>query len=403
MRSSAFLVVFLSCVSPASAQLTTTTEGISLNETLSGLTGLGAPEFLGAIGEGIGFATALEVATAPTGSSAGAFVFKPDPATGLLVRTATTFGPSFAERALTLGEGKVSVSANLAVATYDKLNTVDLRQFQISRISGDVAGATVTGLASLVMSSETVTIAGVIGAAENLDILITVPMVKVKLDGISWVELGDGVVAARAEGGGIASGLGDVGVGAKFRFLKFGPDQPDPGGLAFLINGRLPTGNRENFRGLGIARVLGSVLFSSGKGKLRPHANVGFEWWEKGVSVPSIPVGIAEARHQIQYAAGIEFEAGPKLTMLVDLLGRHILNGGRVEEQVFDVPPNEFLVTTLETLVPTHKDIRKLTLAPGLKWNLKGSFVASLNALIPLRDNGLHDKFTPVVGLDWTF
>jgi hypothetical protein len=25
------------------------------------------------------------------------------------------------------------------------------------------------------------------------------------------------------------------------------------------------------------------------------------------------------------------------------------------------------------------------------------------NALISLRDNGLHDYFTPVVGLDWTF
>ena len=34
---------------------------------------------------------------------------------------------------------------------------------------------------------------------------------------------------------------------------------------------------------------------------------------------------------------------------------------------------------------------------------LKGSFVLSLNALATLRDNGLHDKFIPVVGLDWTF
>ena len=30
----------------------------------------------------------------------------------------------------------------------------------------------------------------------------------------------------------MTSGLGDIAVGAKYRFLKFGKDQPDPGSLA---------------------------------------------------------------------------------------------------------------------------------------------------------------------------
>ena len=47
--------------------------------------------------------------------------------------------------------------------------------------------------------------------------------------------------------------------------------------------------------------------------------------------------------------------------------------------------------------------VRKLTLAPGLKWNLKGNMLLSLNALVPLKDNGLSDWFLPVIGLDWTF
>jgi hypothetical protein len=34
---------------------------------------------------------------------------------------------------------------------------------------------------------------------------------------------------------------------------------------------------------------------------------------------------------------------------------------------------------------------------------MKGTFLLSLNALVPIMDNSLHDKFTPVVGLDWTF
>ena len=35
--------------------------------------------------------------------------------------------------------------------------------------------------------------------------------------------------------------------------------------------------------------------------------------------------------------------------------------------------------------------------------DVRGSFVLALNARIPIFDNSLYDKFTPVVGLDWTF
>jgi hypothetical protein len=41
--------------------------------------------------------------------------------------------------------------------------------------------------------------------------------------------------------------------------------------------------------------------------------------------------------------------------------------------------------------------------APGLKWAVKGNLLVSVNALIPVDDNGLHDEFTPVVGLAWGF
>ena len=168
----------------------------------------------------------------------------------------------------------------------------------LSRVDAATDFVSRTGYASLVLSSETLVMSGAIGATDNLDIGVAVPMVKVKLDGISWVITDSDVVAARATGAGIASGLGDVAVSAKYRFLKFGEEQPDPGGLAFMLVTRLPTGNRENFRGLGIVRSLGSVLFSSGKGKMRPHANGGFEWWEKGLIVPTAIAGAGLRRDQ---------------------------------------------------------------------------------------------------------
>lgn len=403
MRSSPFafaLALFVACSASAWAQ---SVEPPSLKSTVLDLTGgvVALPA-----GEAIGLATALEVANAPFGSSAGGFVFKVDPATGLKVRTAPTFGPSFAERALTAGEGKVSFGLSLSVATYDKLNTLSIRKMQLASATGFLPGVRETGNASLVLSSETMVMSMAIGATDKFDLGVSVPFVKVKLDGISWLESATNQVTDFSRGIISSSGLGDVAVSGKYRVLKFGEEQPDPGGLALMLTTRIPTGNRENFRGLGITRVLGSVIFSAGKGRLRPHANAGFEWWEKGLEVTTDFSGVNRvgARHQVRYNAGFELEAGPKMTLLVDFVGRHILGGGRVEVQSVPVPA-EFAsdISSLNLAVATEKGIQKFALAPGLKWNLKGSFVFSGNALISLKDRGLHDLFTPVVGLDWTF
>jgi hypothetical protein len=386
----------------AAAQGIVTSDPPSLKSTVLDLTGgvVALPA-----GEAIGLATALEVANAPFGSSAGGFVYKVDPATGLKVRTAPTFGPSFAERALTAGEGKVSFGASLSVATYDKLNTLSIRQMQLASSNGPLPSARQTGNASLVLSSETMVMSMAIGATDKFDLAVAVPFVKVKLDGISWIEDFKNDVFGFSKGIISSSGLGDVAVSGKYRVLKFGEDQPDPGGVALMLTTRIPTGNRENFRGLGITRVLGSAIFSSGKGRLRPHANAGFEWWEKRLEVSTDFTGQNRvgARHQVQYNAGFEVEAGPKMTLLVDFVGRQILGGGRVEVQSVPVPPQLGGTTSLNLAVATEKGIHKFALAPGLKWNLKGSFVFSGNALISLKDRGLHDLFTPVVGVDWTF
>ena len=289
----------------------------TLRDTVQALT---VPLASGPAGEAIGLATALEVANTPFGSSAGGFVFELDPTTGVRVRTAPTFGPAFAERALTAGAGKISFGASLSVATYDKLNTFDLKEMRLAASDGPLPENRETGFASFVLTSETLVVSAAIGATDKFDISVSVPFVKVKLDGLAWLVEDGRDIVARQPGFIESSGIGDVAIGGKYRLLRFGEGQPDPGGIAVQLLTRVPTGQRDNFRGLGITRVLGSLLFSSGRGKFRPHANVGFDWWEKALEVP---VDFSEqtrvgARHQIQYALGTEFQAGPKLTLLAD-------------------------------------------------------------------------------------
>jgi hypothetical protein len=145
-------------------------------------------------------------------------------------------------------------------------------------------------------------------------------------------------------------------------------------------------------------------VFSAGKGKFRPHAQVGYEWWSKGIDVVSEFDPTVTARHSFQWAAGIEVEAAPKLTLIADFLSRQINGGGKIGSNTLTDPavltPG---VTSLTYALGLPEGILKQAVVPGLKWNLKGKLLLNLNAIISVRDNGLHDKFTPVVGLDFTF
>jgi hypothetical protein len=391
----------LACARPVWAQKVTTVEELTLQQVLVQLSNpLGSRP----VGEAIGLATSLEIATAPLGTSSGGFVFKLDPSTGLQARTTTTFGPSLTDRALTSGEGQVSIGATFSSTTYDKLSDFDLSRLPLGSVTATSPTVSRTGTGNFQLSSRTLALSGTVGVTENFDIGVVVPMVSVKLTGTSALVNGQGTVVRFAESDGVHSGIGDIAALAKYRIVKFkGSDLPDPGGVALLVNMRLPTGDRDSLRGLGVTRTLVSAVTSFGTGRLRPHANVGFEVWSKGAEVAtSATGGSVSVRHQIQYAAGVELEATPKVTLLVDFLGQEIRGGGRVGT-VTDTPAaNPAGVTSIQSMVALAEGIRKALLVPGVKVNLKGKMVLSLNAIITMKNNGLHATVTPLVGINLT-
>lgn len=384
----------LACASPAWAQKVTTVPDLTGKQVLEQLANQTTG---GAAGSAIALATATEIATAPFGTSSGGFVFKLDPSTGLLSRTTTSFGPAFVERAITAGEGKVSAGATFSSTTYDKLGNFSLTSLPMGSVAAAspiVAGST-TG--NLHISSRTVALSGNIGVTPKLDVGVVIPLVSVKLSGTSAFVNGNGVVGRLAETNTVFSGLGDVAAAAKFRFVKFkGADVPDPGGVALNVITRLPTGSRENLRGLGVARTLASVVASFGKGPLKPHGSVGFEFWNK-----PIHIGDDTMRHQFQYSGGVEIVAAPKLTLLADVLGQKILGAGPVDLGAVPTIAGSG-ATSAQSLLFLDRSINKLLFIPGMKVNLKGKMVLSLNALVTMKNNGLHSKITPVAGINLT-
>jgi hypothetical protein len=128
-----------------------------------------------------------------------------------------------------------------------------------------------------------------------------------------------------------------------------------------------------------------------------PHANVGYEFWSDEVAISES--GDVFAKDQFKYAVGIELEAHPRATVVVDIVGRGLRNGGKVGYQTFFGAGG----TSIDALVGLPEGLNQVSVAPGIKWNAWGSFLVTGNLLVSMSNDGLRAKTIPVVGVDWAF
>jgi hypothetical protein len=358
-----------------------------------------------AAGEVLARSIGLEVATAPFGSTSGGFTFTFDPVLRTFSRSANSFGPAFSERATTSGRGRFSGGANLLRRSYDKFGGNSLSNFEVARLSGTGAPAETTSL-GLDVVSETVAVFGHVGITNNFDVGAAVPFVRLRLNGFARaVEPGGAVLPSegvQAE----SSGISDIAVIGKYQLWKSVPTGTSSSGIAALVLVRLPTGDEENLRGLGVTRTTFGMVASAALGRVSPHVNVGYELWSDGIDIPAdfLTDATVRAKDQILYSGGLEFEAHSLLTVNVDLLGRFVRGAGKIEARNFRYDPssNEFGVDSATVLMASG-GLNTLTLAPGFKWNLWQGALLSVHTLIGMTTDGLTDRIAPVVGLDWAF
>src|SRR5262249_22120504 len=197
------LLVSVASASPALAQKVTTVPDLTGKQVLVQLSN---PATAIATGDIIATMAAAEIATQPFGTSSGGFVFKLDPSTGLLARTTTSFGPSITERAITSGEGVISVGATFSHSSFDKLSDFSLSALPVGITPGSSPTAVGTTTGNLDLSSQTVAISGTIGVTADLDVGVIVPLVTVKLAATSAMVNGN-VIPRLAQTDNVFSGL----------------------------------------------------------------------------------------------------------------------------------------------------------------------------------------------------
>jgi hypothetical protein len=358
-----------------------------------------------ATGEALSQAIALELATAPFGSSSGGFTFTFESDTRAWRRTAGTFGPAFAERALTIGRNRFSAGFNFLRRVYDNFDDLDLENFEVFRFQGGTLPVT-SSVFGLEASSNTLAGFAHFGLLDTVDVGVVVPYTWFHLAGTSRLfgEAGQEVQRLRLDSS--ASGIGDVAVFSKFRIMSFGPEPAagaDPhGALALAATVRLPTGSEDDLLGLGVTRTHFQAIASATFGRWSPHANIGYEIWSAGIPIPRDFQGLEtiSAKDQVHVTAGVEYEINPRLTVLGDILGRYLRGAGGIGYQDFIFPSNPPNVAGASALVAVPDGLSTVIAAPGIKWNIFGNTLLTVDALIAVTGRGLRDRVTPVVGLD---
>jgi hypothetical protein len=357
-----------------------------------------------------------QLASFPTGSSSGGFSYTFDPSVGTFTRATDSFGPSFAERALTVGKGKFTVGMNFQRSTYNSFEGVDLEDGEIKFfLRHEDAGGVfferdlIETALRLKLSTTTTSFFVNYGATDRLDISVGVPIVHASLDatidatvlqlataGISPPihAFPGGATTATFQESGSKTGIGDILVRAKYRFM------PAPGGgLAFEIGGRLPTGDSENLLGTGGAQLTVGIIGSTSRGMIAPHFNAGFTFAANSDFAP-VP-------NELGYRGGIDVVVNPRVTLSADLIGRTLIDAGRLvlEETTFNFSdingtPGSRVINEFQA---RDGNLTTLLGAVGGKFNVAQNVLISANLLFGLNSAGLKANVTPVIGFDFTF
>jgi hypothetical protein len=329
-----------------------------------------------------------EIGVFPFSSSVGGFTFAFDPVLGTFVRTTETLGPLFAERAPTLGRGRLNVHASFTFFKYDTFSDRSLDDLQVvARHDFNTIGFpdvpeqfendTVLINVDLAIRVQILALAATYGLTDRLDVGVFIPITRVEMDVQSTARVVaspqntlfpgvhtfvGGSESPNDAASGSAIGLGDMVLRAKYHVLK---GEVVDIATAMLI--KLATGDERDFLGTGDTTVRPFLVLSrTFFGLLTPHVNIGYEFNLR-----------RSHQNAVEYALG--FDLGLKrFTVAGEFLSSHELSGDGIGDHV-------------------------LTASVGVKWNPWKRFLLAANAQFPLNRSGLRSDLIPTFSVEYSF
>ena len=362
-----------------------------------------------------------QLATYPLGSSSGGFTYTFDSSLGTYARSTNSFGPSFAERALTIGRRRWNLGTSYQHASYKSFEGKDLDDGSIKFYlthqplgnNDFFEGDLIETALSMELKTDTFAFFVNYGVTDSLDIGVAVPILHVNLDASvdatilrlsttaqPGIHAFDGAATTETiNSGGSATGFGDITIRAKYHFLKAGG-----GGLAAGLDLRTPTGDVDNLLGTGATQAKFLLIGSTEARMFAPHFNIGYTF--SGDSSNDF-VAITD---EFNYVFGTEFVVHPKVTIAADVVGRSFRDSGKLVEtaKTFNFrtgPPPAGVPSsaTFNEFAQQSGSLNNVIGAVGAKFNPAPNLLISANILFPFTDAGIRSNIVPVIGFDYSF
>jgi hypothetical protein len=390
-----------------------------------------------------------QFAVFPLGSSTGGFTFSFDERAGISIRNTDSFGPAFGERAMTIGRRKLSLGANYQHTGFDTFADENLRDGSIKfflphtdccsgaapppsennpGMEGDILQADLLIDASI----DTVALFANYGINDRIDVGVAIPISRVDVEAdlhahiirLSSVDnsrvhtfvQGEDVSEKTFSSSGSATGIGDILLRTKYNFYRAANL-----GVSAAMDLRLPSGNEDDLLGIGTTQAKLFGIVSSTRGRLATHVNAGVTISGHGsreMLYGVEPLGVSD---EFNYYGAAEFAAHPRLTLLGELVGRTMLDAGKIEleNRTFTYrvgsAANASAPELTSNLNPiTQEPYRQLSLraennlsillgSAGFKFNAAANLLLAGHVLFPISNAGLRDRLTFAIGLDYAF
>lgn len=366
-------------------------------------------------------ALGASVANIPIGSTSGGETFRFEG--GVPVRTSTSAGPIFAERAQTLGRGRVLAGISRTGFRFATLRGVDMRNIGLTFTHENVdfegcdaqfgADCSLYGVPvlendaidfhlSMDLDVRVTSIYVTYGVSDRFDFGMVVPVVQAEFRGESDAQIrpfggttaahyfagtaDNPVLSARRQSMGSAAGLGDVALRAKVNFRE-----APRASFAFLVDGRFPTGSRQDLLGSGKFAGRALAIFNSRVGDFSPHVNVGY-LYHAGTQQNDAVLG----------TVGFDDRLTESVTLAADLVTEL-----QVGDSKLHLPPavtyeSPFRRTLNPTNLPEIRD-DLVNGSFGVKVTPARNTTVVLNTLFPLNRGGLRANLVYTVGIEYTF
>jgi hypothetical protein len=405
------------------------------------------------INQTVSSAIATQLAVLPIISPASGFTYNYDKETGAFVRTTTSFGPIFAERAETIGRGKFAMGSSYQRFRFNTLDSNNLHNIPavFTHVPGTGPNDTVEPYeADVINSTNNITVNmdqtmlfGTLGITNRLDVSVAIPVVSVRIAATSNANIvqvsgptftlitptgpipnvpnphefdASGSQSKVFSSNGTASGIGDVTFRVKRNVFQAGSVR-----LAVAADVRTPTGDAQQWLGSGAFGIKPFFIVSVRK-KFSPHANLGYGWNGQSVLAGNItgttvsetngavfiqngPAVKSSLPTQFFYTLGFDAGTPGRLTFAVDYLGQILRNTPRVflTNIVTQNIPGGTGARTLPTVSGGKDDVVLSSGSAGFKYNVFNNVLLSGNILFRMDGKGLRQNVTPLAAVTYSF